>query len=265
MATEPRAPASLIWSVLAIVAVYGLIATSLYVAALGDLRFLSMGIVLLPILLTALVLLGVFAPSETHRRFYLAAAILPIFTLINLTLVGTLPPLTQALVAYLVLGIALIVYQQATGARIPPEGLQPRRVLLSLPPAIPLGLGIALIAVLLFSRESPYPMEEVTTAVLVAAAVAFVDEYLFRGVLQFQATAVSRPILGWLAAVILFVAFAAPSGDFLIIAYRAWLGLLLGFLVWWRHLLPLALMVRAVAAIALVVLTPSFEALGVLG
>ncbi len=265
MVEEPRVPASLTWSVLAFVAVYGLIATSLFAAAVGDLRFLLWGIALLSALLTALVLLGVFANSEIHRKFYLAAAILPVFTLINLTLVGTLPALTQALVSYLVLGIALIVYQQATGARIPPEGLQPRRVFLSIPTAIPLGLGIALVAVLLFSRESPYPMEEVITAVLVAAAVAFVDEYLYRGILQFQVAAVSRPALGWLAAVLLFVASAAPSGDFLMIAYRAWIGLLLGFLVWWRQLLPLALMVRAVAAIALVVLTPSFEAFGVLG
>ncbi len=260
--TTAEAPLSLTWPLLAFLAAYGFIAGSLYLAALEDLTLLTVGMSLLPVLLTGFVLGGVFARYAAHRRFYLAAAILPMFTLISLTLVLTLPTVAQALVSYLVLGIALIVYQQATRSRIPPEGFRARDVVTSIPIALPLGFIVAYLGVTIFSRTSPYPETELTTAVLVAAAVAFLDEYLFRGVLQSQVGAVSRPAIGWLATAGLFVAFSAPSGDPFTILFRAWVGILLGFLVWWRRLLPLALMVRTTAAVFLVVLTASLEPLG---
>lgn len=246
--TGPRLHAS----VLGFLLLYGFVAAALYLGAGGDTRLLPGSLALLPLLLTLGILGGAFARVPAHRGFYLAASTVPLFTLLSLTLVGTLPTLTQSLVSYLLLGITLIVFQQATHTRIPPEGLEGRAFLRTLPYGLGLAAAFALVTYLIFDLPPLFPGEPATTAVLVAAAVAFLDEYWFRGVLQSQVAAVTTPFVGWLATVLLFVAVAAPQGDPMVLVSQAWIGILLGYLVWWRGLLPLALVVRTAAAILLV-------------
>ena len=237
-------------------AAYTIVARGLFLAATGDPILLPATILLLTGLLFALILGGVIDPEPAHRRFYLAAAILPTFTLVRLTLIGTLAPLSEQILSYLLLAATLVFYQQATQAGTGSVSLRANNLLRSLRDAIPLGFVVALAALLLLPAPLPYVPEEAVFAILAAGAIAFIDEYFFRGILQTQISAVSRPVVGWLATVFLFTAFAASTGDLTVLAYRAGLGLLLGFLVWWRGLLAHALMTRTVSVLFIGVLAP---------
>ncbi len=237
-------------------AAYIVVARGLFLAATGDPILLPATILLLTGLLFALILGGVFDSEPAHRRFYLAAAILPTFTLVRLTLIGTLAPLSEQILSYLLLAATLVFYQHATQAGARSVSLRTTGLIRSLRDAIPLGFAVALVALLLLPAPLPFLPEEAVLAILAAAGIAFIDEYFFRGILQSQISAVSRPVVGWLATAFLFAAFAASTGDVTVIAFRAGLGLLLGFLVWWRGLLPHALMTRTVSVLFIGILAP---------
>ncbi|MEE9196826.1 MAG: CPBP family glutamic-type intramembrane protease [bacterium] len=199
---------------------------------------------------------GVIDSEPAHRRFYLAAAILPTFTLVRLSLIGTLAPLSEEILSYLLLAATLVFYQHATQAATGRMSLRGPDIIRSLRDAIPLGFALAIAALILLPAPLSTVPEEAVFAILAAGAVALIDEYFFRGILQSQISAVSRPVVGWLATAFLFAAFAATTGDLTVIAYRAGLGLLLGFLVWWRGLLAHALMTRTVSVLLIGVLAP---------
>ncbi len=253
---EPAASRVLFLAIFAFLATYAVVARGLFLAATGDVVLLPATILLLTAMLVALILGGVIATEPAHRRFYLAAAILPTFTLVRLTLIGTLPPLSEEILSYLLLAATLIFYQHAAQAGLPGMRLRPGVLVRSLRDALPLGFALALAALLLLPAPPFVIPEEAVFAILAAGAVAFIDEYWFRGILQSQISGVSNPVVGWLVTVGLFVAFVASTGDLAILAYRGGLGLLLGFLVWWRRLLPLALMTRTVSVLFIGVLAP---------
>lgn len=238
----------------AFLAVYGIIGVELYVAAIGFPEVLPMGFLVLTASLVLLVLGGIFDEDPTRRRFYLAAAVLLLFTYVRLVFVGALAPIPEILLSYLILGGSLVLYQTATRVRVRVGSLQPGTLRRTLPLAIPLGLGFAILDVILPFQTRDYLGEVSWLAVGVASTVAFLDEYWFRGVLQAQMVAVSTPLEGGLGTALLFAVFAAPMGDPFLITYRAGLGLVLGYLVWRHRLLSLALATRVVAAVLAILL-----------
>ncbi len=244
------------WSLLGFVAIYTLIATGLSLAAIGNLILLPHSVILLTVLLLALALGGVFAPLPAQRQFYLAASLLPIFALVRLGLVAALPPPAELFLPYLILGAALAFYARVNYPGTTSVNLRVADLVVNLRYAIPLGSAIGLVELFVFAPQVSYDVGDAWLAAIVAGFIAFLDEYLFRGVLQSQTGAVSRPVIGWLATAVLFVADAAPTGDPTTLIFRAGLGLFLGYLVWRRGRLPLALMIRVVSAVLVALLLP---------
>lgn len=233
---------------------YVVVEVALYFAERGHPLAFSLAMVLLTALLLVLVIGAVLARETVWRRFGLAAATLPLFTFVRLALQGSIPPLAEVLLRYFILGLTLLLFQVVTNTRLRVAGLRTGDLLASLRIAIPIGATIALLGRLFLPVPSLYVGQDTALLIVVAGSVAFWDEYWFRGILQSQIAAAYRPVTGWGATVVLFVAFDVSAVDPTTLVFRAALGMLLGYFVWRRRSLQTALAVRTTFAIVLIAL-----------
>jgi hypothetical protein len=253
---------ALLWFVLGFGACQIILALSIEIA----IPLAPVAIAALAILAGACFVYGLRDSRRAPQRFFLTLSMLPILTLARLSFQNLVTPITQLLLVYTLLAVALLTFRQTVepGAFAP---LRDRRVLIGWSTMAVFG-GVVFAAagfrISLFSSDVSAPL---TGAVLVAIPLSAIDEFWFRGLLQSNVAEMTSRREAYLAIVLLFVGYGLPFpipgpslglfGTLGSIAYRFPLAAVLG----WYALVPrrtgLAVFTRVVAALVFSLFAPA--------